>query len=214
MQSFDKITGVVAPLNRPNIDTDQIVPKQFLKRVERTGFGRFLFHDWRYHPDGSPQSEFVLNQREYEGAAILAAGKNFGTGSSREHAAWALMDYGFRAILAPSFADIFYNNCLQNGILPVVLDEEAIERIHHNAQSVSGYRLTVDLNEQRVSDNNGFAAEFEINPFHRHCLLNGLDEIALTLEYEDAIAAFERGRAEWLNSSEPDVREQLHEVYN
>ena len=195
MEPFVKHSGVVAPLNRVNVDTDQIIPKQFLKRIERTGFGQFLFFDWRLLPDGRPNPEFILNHPGYRGASILVAGRNFGSGSSREHAPWALLDYGFRCIAAPSFADIFYNNCFQNGVLPVVLAEEAVEAVISAALETPGYELTVDLGSQVVSDRAGdVLAGFEIEPFRRHCMLNGLDDIGLTLEHEDAIGAFERLR--------------------
>ena len=195
MEPFVKHSGVVAPLNRVNVDTDQIIPKQFLKRIERTGFGQFLFFDWRLLPDGRPNPEFILNHPGYRGASILVAGRNFGSGSSREHAPWALLDYGFRCIAAPSFADIFYNNCFQNGVLPVVLAEEAVEAVISAALETPGYELTVDLGSQVVSDRAGDVhAAFEIEPFRRHCMLNGLDDIGLTQEHEDAIGAFERSR--------------------
>ena len=196
MEPFATLHGVVAPLNRVNVDTDQIIPKQFLKRVERTGFGEFLFFDWRLKADGSPNPDFILNKSGYEGASILVAGRNFGSGSSREHAPWALADYGFRCLIAPSFADIFSGNCYQNGILPLVLPEETVKRIMDNAERTPGYFLHVDLEAQRVWDESEeVAASFEIEPFRRHCLLNGLDDIDLTLEHEDAIAAFESRRA-------------------
>ena len=195
MEPFVKHSGVVAPLNRVNVDTDQIIPKQFLKRIERTGFGQFLFFDWRLLPDGRPDPDFILNHPGYRGASILVAGRNFGSGSSREHAPWALLDYGFRCIAAPSFADIFYNNCFQNGVLPVVLAEEAVEAVISAALETPGYELTVDLGSQVVSDRAGDVhAAFEIEPFRRHCMLNGLDDIGLTQEHEDAIGAFERSR--------------------
>lgn len=197
MTPFVSETGIVAPLDRANVDTDQIIPKQFLKRVERTGFGEFLFFDWRYNADGSPNPDFELNAPAYEGATILVAGKNFGSGSSREMAPWALMDYGFRAILAPSYADIFYNNCFKNGLLPVVLTEQVIEQIMKKAQSQQGLTLTVDLESQRIYDGDGFEAKFEVDPFRKHCLLNGLDDIGLTLQYESEIATFEARRAGW-----------------
>ena len=195
MEPFVKHTGTVAPLDRVNVDTDQIIPKEFLKRIERTGFGQFLFFDWRFNDDGSPNPDFELNKPEYEGASILVGGRNFGSGSSREHAPWALLDYGFRCIIAPSFADIFFNNCFQNGILPVVLSEEVVSIITGIAQVTPGYSLQVDLEAQRVSDDSGeVAANFDIEPFRRYCLLNGLDDIGLTLEHEDKVASFEAGR--------------------
>ncbi|CCW36527.1 3-isopropylmalate dehydratase, small subunit [Chthonomonas calidirosea] len=208
MQPFRKVTGVVAPLNRVNVDTDQIIPKQFLKRIERTGFGQFLFYDWRYLPDGkTPDPNFVLNAPAYQGATILVTGRNFGCGSSREHAPWALMDYGFRAIIAPSFADIFYNNCFQNGLLPVRLPEETVAQLLRIAEERPGYRLTVDLEAQTVSDEEGFSATFEIDPFRRHCLLHGLDDIGLTLQHEADIAAFEKRRPTWLRGVAAEAQE-------
>ncbi len=195
MEPFVTHTGVAAPLDRVNIDTDQIIPKQFLKRIERTGFGQFLFFDWRFLEDGEPNPDFVLNQPGYEGASILVAGRNFGSGSSREHAPWALLDYGFRCVIAPSFADIFYNNCFQNGILPVSLSEDAVARLMANASERPGYKVMVDLEAQRVSDEDEDVAEsFEIDSFRRHSLLNGLDDIGLTLQHEAAIAAYEAQR--------------------
>lgn len=197
MRPFTRETGLAVPLDRVNVDTDQIIPKQFLKRIERTGFGQFLFHDWRYLPDGSPNPEFVLNRPQYAGATILIAGRNFGSGSSREHAPWALSDYGFRAIIAPSFADIFYNNCFQNGLLPVVLPEETVAELMRRAQE-PGYRLTVDLERCVVEDDAGFRVDFAIDAFRRHRMLHGLDDIGLTLQSEDEIAAYEARRPAWL----------------
>ena len=197
MESFTKLTGLAAPLDRVNADTDQIIPKQFLKRIERTGFGQFLFFDWRYEADGTtPNPEFELNQPQYTGAVVLITGKNFGCGSSREHAPWALADYGFKAILAPSYADIFYNNCFKNGILPVVLAEETIAMLLERGKT-AGYTMTVDLENQTVSDNQGFSQPFEVDPFRRHCLLNGLDDIGLTLQHEPDITAYESKRPQW-----------------
>ena len=196
MEPFDNLNGVVLPMNRVNVDTDQVIPKQFLKRVERTGFGEFLFHNWRYNDDGTPNADFILNKPGYEDAQILVAGRNFGSGSSREHAPWALGQYGFRVIIAPSFADIFNNNCFQNGLLPIVLPEETVRHIIENAENEPGYRLNVDLEAQRVWDEGeDVAADFSVEPFRRYCLLNGLDDIGLTLEHEDAIAAFESRRS-------------------
>ena len=196
MEPFVKHKGVVVPMNRVNVDTDQIIPKQFLKRIERTGFGQFLFNDWRFNDDGSPNAEFVLNRPGYAGASVLVAGRNFGSGSSREHAPWALQDFGFRCIIAPSFADIFYSNCFQNGLLPVTLPEETVNRILEKADSQPGYNLTVDLEGLRVwDDDEEISAEFDVEAFRRHLLLNGLDDIGLTLEHEDAIAAYESRRA-------------------
>jgi 3-isopropylmalate/(R)-2-methylmalate dehydratase small subunit len=195
MKPFRLHRGRVAPLDRANIDTDQIIPKQFLKRIERTGFGEFLFYDWRFKSDGKPDSSFVLNERRYQGASILIAGKNFGCGSSREHAPWALADYGFRAILAPSFADIFRNNCMKNGLLPVTLAEREVSTIVELARSIQDYELTVDLERRSVTDDRGFSAAFAIDDFQRQCLLEGLDDIGLTLLHESDIALFELHRA-------------------
>ena len=197
MKPFGIHTGIVAPLDRPNVDTDQIIPKQFLKRLERTGFGEFLFYDWRYNARGEPEASFVLNSDAYQGATILVAAKNFGCGSSREHAPWALLDYGFRAIIAPSFADIFANNCMKNGIVPVVLSESEIEELFRRTNDGQGYQVTVDLDRRVVEDDQGFSASFVIDDFNRHCLLEGLDDIALTQQYEPQIAAFEARRAAW-----------------
>ena len=192
MEPFVKHTGIVAPMDRVNVDTDQIIPKQFLKRIERTGYGQFLFFDWRFLPDGGPNVDFVLNHPAYQGATVLVTGRNFGCGSSREHAPWALQDYGFRAIIAPSFADIFRNNCFQNGILPVVLPEEQVGQIMAKARANPGHRATVDLEKRCVEDNEGFIARFEVDEFRRYCLLNGLDDIGLTLLHEDKISEYER----------------------
>ena len=196
MEPFNKLTGVVLPMNRVNVDTDQIIPKQFLKRVERTGFGEFLFFDWRYNDDGTPNADFVLNKAGYENAEVIVAGRNFGSGSSREHAPWALGQYGFKVVIAPSFADIFRNNCLENGLLPIVLPEETVQRIIANAEADPGYRISVDLEAERVWDESeDVAADFSIEPFQRYCLLNGLDSIGLTLEHEDSISEFESSRS-------------------
>ena len=192
MTPFRTHNGTVAPLDRANVDTDQIIPKQFLKRIERTGFGEFLFYDWRFLPSGELDSSFVLNEPRYRGASILVAGKNFGCGSSREHAPWALADFGFRAIIAPSFADIFANNCMKNGLLPVTLAEEEVAALIENARTIDNYELTVDLERRTVTDGRGFSASFAIDDFQRHCLMEGLDDIGLTLLYETDIAAYER----------------------
>lgn len=194
MEKFTSLTGLVAPLNRVNVDTDQIIPKQFLKRIERTGFGEFAFFDWRYLEDGVPNPEFILNDPRYAGASILVAGRNFGSGSSREHAPWALNEMGFRAIIAPSFADIFRNNCMQNGMVPVVLDQTAVDTIMGKALQRTGYEVTVDLINQVVTDSDGLDAEFEVDPFRRHSLLNGLDDIGITLTHEAAIDSYESAR--------------------
>ena len=191
MQAFNKHTGLVAPLDRVNVDTDQIIPKQFLKRIERTGFGQFLFYDSRFAGDGTPTPDFVLSLPRYRGASILVAGKNFGCGSSREHAVWALADFGFRVVIASSFADIFANNSLKNGLLTVRLSDEQVAEIMRRAASIEGYRLTVDLERLVVEDASGFTASFAMDEFARHCLLNGLDDIGLTLQHEAEIAAFE-----------------------
>ena len=198
MLPFRIHTGLVAALNRANVDTDQIIPKQFLKRVERTGFGQFLFYDWRYLSDNTLDASFPLNEPQYAGASILVTGKNFGCGSSREHAPWALADYGFRVIIAPSFADIFANNCLKNGLLPVVLADREVTALMSNSAQVNGYRLTVDLERCIVHDEHGFAAEFSIDEFARACLLAGLDDIALTLKHAAEISEFEASRPSWL----------------
>ena len=198
MEPFVRLNGKVAAMDRVNVDTDQIIPKQFLKRIERTGFGQFLFHSWRFNEDGSPNPDFELNRPEYEGASILVAGRNFGTGSSREHAPWALLDYGFRCVIAPSFADIFYNNCFQNGILPIVLPEETVRRVLDKAAASPGFKLTVDLEDQRVWDEDEEIVEsFDIEPFRRHSLLNGLDDIGLTLQQEESIEEFEARRSRY-----------------
>jgi 3-isopropylmalate/(R)-2-methylmalate dehydratase small subunit len=191
MEPFRTVTGIVAPLDRVNVDTDQIIPKQFLKRIERTGFGEFLFYDWRYLNDGKPNPEFVLNQERYQGATILLARDNFGCGSSREHAPWALKDYGFLVIIAPSFADIFFNNCFKNGMLPIVLPENVVEELFQKTLAKEGYRLKVDLESQTIRDDEGWIIRFEVDSFKKKCLLEGLDDIGLTLQYEDKIRAYE-----------------------
>lgn len=195
MKSFTVHTGKVVAMDRANVDTDQIIPKQFLKRIERTGFGEFLFWDWARLDDGSPNPDFELNKPEAEGASILLARRNFGCGSSREHAPWALDDYGFRVIIAPSFADIFYNNCFKNGMLPIKLSEEQVEDLFQRAAQHETYALTADLEEQKLTDAHGFFAKIEVEPFRRNCLLNGLDDIGLTLEHEDKISAYEQAHA-------------------
>ena len=194
MEAFKKMTGIIAPLDRVNVDTDQIIPKQFLKRIEKTGFNDALFYDWRIKPDGSPDPDFVLNKEPYTQASILVAGRNFGSGSSREHAPWALKDFGFRAIIAPSFADIFRNNCFQNGLLPIELPEEAVNELIERAQKYPGYSLTIDLEKNEISDDEVFLMKFEVDDFRRYCLLNGLDDIAMTLQHEEKIEAFEARR--------------------
>ena len=191
MNAFRKHTGLVAPLDRANVDTDQIIPKQFLKRLERSGFGQFLFYDWRFLRDGQPNPAFVLNEPRYRGASVLVAGKNFGCGSSREHAPWALGEFGFRAIIAPSFADIFANNCFKNGMLPITLTADQVAEIMKRAQEHEGYQLTIDLERQTVEDSRGLSILFVVGEFQRYCLLEGLDDIGLTLRHEDAIRAYE-----------------------
>ncbi len=188
MQAFRQHTGLVAPLDRANVDTDQIIPKQFLKRIERTGFGQFLFYDWRYLPDGQLDPSFVLNQPQYQGASILVTDKNFGCGSSREHAPWALGEFGFRVIIAPSFADIFSNNCFKNGMLPIALPDEQVRNLMWRR------KLTVNLETRIITDEDGLAVQFVVNEFQRYCLLEGLDDIGLTLRHEDAIRAYEASR--------------------
>ena len=195
MKTFTKLTGLAAPLDLSNVDTDQIIPKQFLKRIERTGFGEFAFFDWRYLEDGVPNPDFVLNEPRYEGASILVAGRNFGSGSSREHAPWALGEYGFRAVIATSFGDIFRNNCMQNGMLPVVLSEDEVDTLMARAIREDGYRITIDLEAQSVTDESGFAGRFDIDEYRKDSLLKGLDDIGRTLELEDDITAFEASRS-------------------
>ncbi len=192
MQPFIKHTGLVAPMDRVNVDTDQMVPKQFLKLQTREGFGRTLFYDWRYLPGEKPNPEFPLNFPRYKGASVLLARANFGCGSSREHAPWAILDYGFRSIIAPSYADIFYNNCFKNGILPVTLSDAQVDDLFKRAEKQEGYRLTVDLENQVITDDSGLRIPFEIDPFRRNSLLKGLDDIGLTLEQEPDISAYEK----------------------
>jgi 3-isopropylmalate/(R)-2-methylmalate dehydratase small subunit len=191
MEPFHKHTGLVAPLDRVNVDTDQMVPKQFCKLLSREGFGRVLFYDWRYLPGEKPNPEFVLNFPRYRGASVLLARANFGCGSSREHAPWAILDYGFHVVLAPSFADIFYNNCFKNGILPATLTDAQMDELFSCAESRENYALTADLESQTISDDTGLRYSFDIDPFRKHCLYNGLDDIGLTIEHGDAIAAYE-----------------------
>ncbi len=210
MQPFVEHTGIVAPLDRANVDTDAIIPKQFLKSVKRSGFGPNLFDEWRYLDHGEPgidptsrqpNPDFVLNQNRYQGASILLARRNFGCGSSREHAVWALEDFGLRAVIAPSFADIFFNNCFKNGVLPIVLGEEAVDKLFQEVDQDPGCRLTIDLPAQTVTTHDGEVFAFEIDEFRKHCLLNGLDDIGLTLQHADDIRAYEERRrrdAPWL----------------
>lgn len=194
MEPFKTLTGIVAPLDRVNVDTDQIIPKQFLKRIERTGFEEYLFYDWRYLDNGKPNPEFVLNNEIYKDATILLTRNNFGCGSSREHAPWALKDYGFLVIIAPSFADIFFSNCFKNGMLSIVLQENVVEELFKKVLANKGYRLTVDLESQSITEDKGFKISFEIDPFKKRCLLEGLDDIGLTLRHEDKIQAYEERR--------------------
>jgi len=199
MRAFTTHSGVVAPLDRANVDTDQIIPKQFLKRIERTGFGQFLFFDWRYLADGRPNPEFELNRPLLAGASVLLARRNFGCGSSREHAPWALADYGFRVVVAPTFADIFFNNCFQNGMLPIRLSEADVDELFRRAAAAADagkpYRVDVDLAAGTLTDNAGFSRSFSVDPFRRRCLLEGLDDIALSLTHADKISAWEAAHA-------------------
>jgi 3-isopropylmalate/(R)-2-methylmalate dehydratase small subunit len=199
MQPFIRHTGIVASLDRANVDTDQIIPKQFLKRIERTGFGQFLFFDWRFLADGAPNPEFELNRPVVAGASVLLARRNFGCGSSREHAPWALADYGFKAVISPTFADIFFNNCFQNGMVPIRLSEEDVDELFRKARAAEAaggpYRLHVDLPTCTVSDDAGFSRTFVVDPFRKRCLLEGLDDIGLSLQHVDEIAAWEAAHA-------------------
>jgi len=203
MEKFTTMTGLVAPMDRSNVDTDAIIPKQFLKSIKRSGFGPNLFDEWRYLDHGEPgmdnskrslNPDFVLNQSRYKGASVLLARENFGCGSSREHAPWALLDYGFRVIIAPSYADIFFNNCFKNGILPIVLDAEVVDGLFQSMAANEGYRLTVDLEAQTITTPEGESINFEVEEFRKHCLLNGLDDIGLTLQHVDDIKAYEKRR--------------------
>ena len=212
MKKFTTFDGLVAPLDRANVDTDAIIPKQFLKSIKRSGFGPNLFDEWRYLDIGQPDADntgrplnndFVLNEKQYQGASVLLARDNFGCGSSREHAPWALEDYGFRVIIAPSFADIFFNNCFKNGLLPVVLDEETVDGLFKSVDSTEGYQLNVNLEKQVITTTDGTAIDFEVDAFRKHCLINGLDDIGLTLEHVKDIKAYEARRsaeAPWLFS--------------
>ncbi|MDO5113654.1 MAG: 3-isopropylmalate dehydratase small subunit [Planctomycetia bacterium] len=191
MEKFVTFTGTVVPMDRSNVDTDQIMPKQFLKRIERSGFGQFVFYDWRFLEDGSENPDFELNQPQYRGGTILLARRNFGSGSSREHAPWGLADYGFKVLIAPSFADIFFNNSFKNGMLPIVLSEEQVDELFQRTARWEGYQLTVDLENQRLTDAYGLDWPFEVDAFRKHCLLEALDDIALTLQHEDKISAWE-----------------------
>ena len=210
MDKFTQLNGVVLPLDRANVDTDAIIPKQFLKSIKRSGFGVNLFDDWRYLDTGEPgmdnskrpeNEDFVLNKPRYKGAQILMARENFGCGSSREHAPWALEDYGFRVVIAPSYADIFFNNCFKNGILPIILDEQVVDGLFKEVEAAEGYQLSVDLETQTVTTPSGESIAFEVDAFRKHCLLNGLDDIGLTLQHTDDIKAYEEKRkqeAAWL----------------
>ena len=202
MEPFRTLTSLAAPLDRTNVDTDQIIPKQFLKRIERTGYGDFLFYDWRRNAAGDPDPAFVLNDARYKGAQILIAGKNFDCGSSREHAAWALSDYGFRAVIAPTFADIFFSNAGKNGIVLARLTEDEVAQLLTNAKTIPNYQLTVSLEAQTVTDNQDFSASFEVDPFRKFCLLEGLDDIGLTLRHATALDTFEakHDQAGWLKA--------------
>ena len=217
MQAFTTLTGLVAPLDRSNVDTDAIIPKQFLKSIKRTGFGPFLFDEWRYLDHGEPDMDcsdrplnrdFVLNQERYQGAQILLTRENFGCGSSREHAPWALLDYGFQAILAPSFADIFRNNSFKNGMLPISLPNEQIEAFFAAVEATEGYTLTIDLDKQEITTPEKETIPFTVDAFRRHCLLNGLDDIGLSLQHRDAISSFEEQRRQnqpWLFADKPEA---------
>lgn len=195
MEEFKTLTGIVGPVDRVNVDTDAIIPKQFLKRIERTGFGQFLFYEWRFDTEGNVNPEFELNKPRYEGASVLVSRVNFGCGSSREHAPWAILDYGFRCVIAPSYADIFYNNCFKNGILPIVLSEEQVEDLFQRTAEHEGYQLTVDLENKVLTDQYGLRIAFDLDEHRRQFLLQGLDDIGLTLQHEDLITAYEQKRA-------------------
>ena len=204
MEPFIELTGIVAPLDRMNVDTDQIIPKQFLKRIERTGFGEFLFFDWRYHDDGSINPDFELNKERYKDASILLSRDNFGSGSSREHAPWSIKEYGFRSIIAPSFADIFYNNCFKNSILPITLDSGIVDNLFVLVKENHGYELSINLEEQSISDNHGNNWNFDIDPFKKEVLLKGLDDISQTLQNESFINIYEKKLNEERNWVLPD----------
>jgi 3-isopropylmalate/(R)-2-methylmalate dehydratase small subunit len=202
MKPFTVHTGIVGTLDRVNVDTDQIIPKQFLKRIERTGFEDALFFDWRFNADGSLNPAFELNQPRFAGASILLTRANFGCGSSREHAPWALENYGFRVVIAPSYADIFFNNCFKNGMLPIKLSEAQVEDLFQRTKARDGYQLTVDLAEQTITDNEGLRIGFDVDAFRKHCLLHGLDDIGLTLQHEDKIASYEARRRAFYRDQE------------
>ncbi|MCM3627523.1 3-isopropylmalate dehydratase small subunit [Paenibacillus glycanilyticus] len=198
MEPFKKLTGIVAPVDRVNVDTDAIIPKQFLKRIERSGFGQFLFYEWRFHRNGEVNTEFEPNKPRYEGASVLISRANFGCGSSREHAPWAILDYGFKVVIAPSYADIFYNNCFQNGILPIKLSEEQVEDLFQRTAKHDGYKLTVDLENKKLTDEYGLDLAFDLDEHRRQFLLLGLDNIGLTLQHQDEITAYEQKRPAYL----------------
>jgi 3-isopropylmalate/(R)-2-methylmalate dehydratase small subunit len=191
MEAFKQHTGLVAPVDRVNVDTDAIIPKQFLKRIERSGFGQFLFFEWRFDEEGNVNPSFEMNKPRYEGASVLISRANFGCGSSREHAPWAILDYGFKVVIAPSYADIFYNNCFKNGILPIKLSEEQVEELFQRTANNEGYKLNVDLEAKKLTDNYGLEIAFDLDEHRRQFLLQGLDDIGLTLQHDDAIAAYE-----------------------
>jgi 3-isopropylmalate/(R)-2-methylmalate dehydratase small subunit len=205
MDPFKTHTGVVVPFDRADVDTDLIIPARYLKRIERTGYGEFLFYSKRYRPDGTPDPDFVLNKPQYRDGTVLVAGRNFGCGSSREHAPWALQEYGFKVVVAPSFADIFAGNAAQNGLLTIVLPEERVRQIIDTASTREGYQLTVDLEAQTVTDGFGHTDRFEIDGFKKHCLLNGLDAVGLTLQHEAEIARFEKHRPGWMPRVPPQT---------
>lgn len=192
MEAFNKFTGIVSPVDRVNVDTDAIIPKQFLKRIERTGFGQFLFYEWRFDTEGNVNPEFELNKPRYSGASVLISRANFGCGSSREHAPWSILDYGFRCVIAPSFADIFYNNCFKNGILPIKLSEEQVEELFQRTAQHEGYKLSVDLESKTIADEFGLSISFDLDEHRRQFLLQGLDDIGLTLQHEELITAYEQ----------------------
>jgi 3-isopropylmalate/(R)-2-methylmalate dehydratase small subunit len=192
MEAFNKLTGIVGPVDRVNVDTDAIIPKQFLKRIERTGFGQFLFYEWRFDTEGNVNPEFELNKPRYSGASVLISRANFGCGSSREHAPWSILDYGFRCVIAPSFADIFYNNCFKNGILPIKLSEEQVEELFQRTAQHEGYKLSVDLESKTIADEFGLSISFDLDEHRRQFLLQGLDDIGLTLQHEELITAYEQ----------------------
>ena len=191
MEPFKKVTSVVTPLNRPNIDTDAIIPTEFLKRIERTGFGQYLFYEWRFDEQGKQKPDFVLNKLDYAGSTILLTGSNFGCGSSREHAPWALSDYGFKVIIASAFADIFFSNCFKNGILPIKISEDIVQQLFQKINEHESYQITVDLEKQTISDTQGFQVTFDVDPYRKECLLKGLDDIGITLEKEEKIKQYE-----------------------